>query len=350
MENNTQEHSCCHESPKKWVWYKDRLLVTLAGLGLFLFFGTFVPLLKPFNLAFWHYTRMVWWAIALGLILGGVMDYYIPQTYISKFLAQKRKRTIFYSVGLGFLMSACSHGILALSMELHKKGAGGPAVVSFLLASPWTNLPVTLLLIGFFGMKGILIIISALIVALSTGLIFQKLETLGWIEKNPHSVSVEEDFSVREDIKKRWQAWHFSAAEFQSTIFGISRGVWQLSEMVLWWILIGFTLTGLVAAYVPPSFFHHFLGPSFSGLLGTLFFAIILEVCSEGTAPLAFEIYRQTGAFGNGFVFLMAGVATDYTEIGLIWTNLGKKTAFWMIGICVPQILFLGWIFNALFC
>jgi len=33
----------------------------------------------------------------------------------------------------------------------------------------------------------------------------------------------------------------------------------------------------------------------------TLIVATIMEVCSEGTAPLAFELYRQTGAFGNAF-------------------------------------------------
>jgi hypothetical protein len=42
----------------------------------------------------------------------------------------------------------------------------------------------------------------------------------------------------------------------------------------------------------------------------------------------------------------MAGVATDYTEIGLIWHNIGKKTALWLPIITVPQILILGLIFN----
>jgi len=84
------------------------------------------------------------------------------------------------------------------------------------------------------------------------------------------------------------------------------------------------------------------------GLVITLFFATIIEVCSEGSSPLAFEIYSQTGAFGNSFIFLMAGVATDYTEIGLIWHNIGKKSALWLPIITVPQILLLGYIFNIL--
>ncbi|MCK5261263.1 MAG: hypothetical protein KAJ44_03710, partial [Thermoplasmatales archaeon] len=88
--------------------------------------------------------------------------------------------------------------------------------------------------------------------------------------------------------------------------------------------------------------------PTVMGLLVTLFFATIIEVCSEGSSPLAFEIFNQTGAFGNSFTFLMAGVATDYTEIGLIWHNIGKKAALWLPIITVPQVLILGYLFNTL--
>ena len=67
---------------------------------------------------------------------------------------------------------------------------------------------------------------------------------------------------------------------------------------------------------------------------------------SEGSSPLAFEIYRQTAAFGNAFVFLMAGVVTDYTEIGLLWTNVGKRVALFLPLIAVPQVIVLGIVAN----
>jgi uncharacterized membrane protein YraQ (UPF0718 family) len=89
-----------------------------------------------------------------------------------------------------------------------------------------------------------------------------------------------------------------------------------------------------------------FFGPSFGGLLLTLLFATIIEVCSEGSAPIAFEVFNKVGTLGNPFVFLMAGVVTDYTEIGLIWTNIGKKTAIWLPIITVPQVLLVGFLFN----
>ena len=91
------------------------------------------------------------------------------------------------------------------------------------------------------------------------------------------------------------------------------------------------------------------MGPTFIGMLVTLGVATIIEVCSEGTAPMAFEIFKQTGALGNSFVFLMAGVVTDYTEIGLLWHNVGRKTAIWLPIITVPQVILFGIAANIIF-
>ena len=125
-------------------------------------------------------------------------------------------------------------------------------------------------------------------------------------------------------------------------------GFISLANMVLWWILIGILAASIIGAYIPEHWFMEYMGPNLTGMLVTLAFSTVLEVCSEGTSPLAFEIFNKTAALGNPFVFLMAGVATDYTEIGLLWTNIGKRTAIWLPVVTVPQILLLGMWFNTL--
>lgn len=338
-------HPCCE--PKRW--YQKKVWWVVGGSFFTGVWSLGISFLRPFSEAFWGYIRAIGWPVFLGLVVGGLIDRYIPKEYIAKLLSYPKKRTVFYATSLGLLASACSHGILALSMELHKKGASGPAVVSFLLASPWANFPVTLLLIGLFGAKGILIILAAVLVALTTGLIFQQLDQRGWIEKNKNTTPFDLSFSVRTDLKKRVAAYRFTAGQLKQDLVGITRGTLQLAEMVLGWVTFGVVLASLAQAYVPSHLFQTYLASSFRGLLMTLLFATVLEVCSEGTAPLAFEIYRQTQALGNSFVFLSAGVLTDYTEIGLVWLNLGKKTALWMVAVGVPQILILGYLFNRFF-
>lgn len=341
--------SCCQESSKKKNLFLNKSFIAIAVMALLISLSCCWPALAKFRENTLMVVHMVWWAVGLGFILGGLLDRFIPREYISHLLAQKKKRSIFYATLLGFLMSACSHGILALSVELHKKGASTPVVVSFLLASPWANMPITLMLLGFFGLKAFYIILGALFVAFTTGVVFQFLESQQMIEKNQNTIIMEEGYSVIKDIRRRWMERVFSWRNLKTDAWAVLKAAIALADMTLWWILIGIGLSGLAAAFIPAEWFHRYMGASGLGLLATLGLATVMEVCSEGTAPLAFEIYKQTGAFGNAFVFLMAGVVTDLTEIGVIWSNVGKKAAIWIPIVAVPQVILLGIIANCLF-
>lgn len=346
MERHAQA-DCCHPKSKSPFLNKNVIAFLITG-ALVLISYVWTPL-SLFRHHLWEYFRQIWWAVLLGFLVGGLLERYVPKEYISSLLAQKKKRTILTAVLFGFLMSACSHGILALSIELHKKGASTPVVVSFLLASPWANLPITLMLLGFFGWKALYIILGALGIAITTGLIFQILEKKHWIESNPNTIAVEEGYSIRQDLKERFGKKRVDARLFKTDVAAVLKGAWQLADMTLWWIVLGVVLSGLAGTLIPSHVFDRFMGPTFMGLVATMILATVLEVCSEGTAPLAFEIFKQTGAFGNAFAFLMGGVVTDLTEIGLIWYNVGKRTALWMPLVALPQVFLLGYLANILF-
>jgi len=337
----------------KKPWYKEKLCQELLVLlVLFVINMMILPLgitlLNEFWVGFYEYLLLIWWAIVLGFVIGGIIDYLVPSEYISKFLSRPEKKTIGWAVVLGFLMSACSHGILAISMEFYRKGASVPAVIAFLMASPWANLPITLLLFSFFGINAFLIIISAIVIAVFTGLIYQVLDRKGWIERSKHTSHVSKDFSVKADMKNRWASYkkNQDPAKASKLIKGVGNGAWSLTKMVMWWILLGMIFASAARAFIHPELFISYLGPTLLGLAVTLVVAMIIEVCSEGSAPFAFEIFRQTGALGNSFTFLMAGVATDYTEIGIIGSNIGKRAAILLPIVTVPQIIILGYIFN----
>jgi len=310
-------------------------LKIIGGVFLIVFVASFHPILTPLNESLISYLKLIWWAILLGFLIGGLIDYFVPEEFIYKYLGQKKKRSLLFAVIAGFLMSACSHGILAIAMQLYKKGASIPAVITFLLATPWANLPVTILLFGFFGWKALLFILAAMVIALITGGIFMILEKIGWIEQSKHI-----------DFKADYEWLNIKKFDLKKSTKGVFKGAVSLANMVLWWILIGFLLAAVIGAYVPDHIFMNYFGPGIWGLLLTLAFATIIEICSEGSAPIAFEIFSKVGALGNPFIFLMAGVATDYTEIGLIWTNIGKKTAIWLPIVTVPQILIVALLFN----
>lgn len=333
---NTATH-CCHGGgqPDNKIPPVNRKLAIIGGIFFAIFLVSFLPAFAALNESMLAYLRIVWWAVLIGLFLGGVIDYFVPDGFIVRALGKRSKMTLVNAVIAGFLMSACSHGILAIAIQLYKKGASVPAVITFLLASPWANLPMTVLLFGFFGWKGILFVGGAMIIALITGLVFTALDQLGWIEGSAEGVQAE---NISWDRVRNFK--------FRESAKGVAAGSMSLANMVLWWILIGILAAAIIGAYVPEHWFMQYLGPDFTGMVVTLLFATVLEVCSEGTSPIAFEIFNKTAALGNPFIFLMAGVATDYTEIGLLWTNIGRRTAIWLPVVTVPQILIFATLLN----
>ena len=285
--------------------------------------------------------------LLVGLLIGGLIDHFVPKEYIVHLLAGQRKRVIARATLIGFLASTCSHGCLALALELHRKGASIPAVVSFLLASPWANMSLTLIILSLFGLKGLAIVICALVISLITGLIFQQLALRNLIEANPNMIEVSEGFSIRQDFISRWHVYAWTRQQMVHDGRGVLHGALSLGRMVLGWVQLGLVMSALLGALVPHDALMRFFGPSMGGLLLTLLAATIIEVCSEGTAPLAFELYRHTGALGNAFAFLMGGVVTDYTELAAFWANIGRRTVLWMLLITLPLVIILGWCLNA---
>lgn len=337
--------SCCPPTVRP-RWWRSHAVWGLGLIAATLAIGHRWAAARPIADALWRYLAQAGWAVALGLVLGGLVDHYVPKEYITVWLTGHRRRTIATAAGLGFLASSCSHGCLALSMELYRKGASVPAVITFLLASPWASVSLTLLLISLLGWGGVVMVLVALAVAVVTGLIFQQLERRGRLDRNPHTVAVAPGFSLWQDLAQRLRQRSWRPAALVEDGRGIGRGIWALAEMVVLWVALGFILGAVLGTVIPQGWWSRWLGPTPLGLLVTLGVATVLEVCSEGTAPLAVTLYRQTGALGNAFAFLMGGVVTDYTELSLVWANLGRRTVFWLLAVTLPQVFVVGWLLN----
>ena len=322
-----------------WVWVPaSGLLIATAWM--------WAPPATAVSAIYLGYVKKIIGPLFLGLGIGGLIDRFVPKTHIVALLSGSRKRVIARSTVLGVLASACSHGCLALSMELYRKGASTAASLSFLLASPWANFSLTLLLIGLFGIKGLVLVAAAMLVAFMTGLVFQRLEARGIIPPNPHAHGVAAAPMEWREIARQVRGYRWSRRQVAQDVRGVWRGMLPLGRMVMGWVQIGLILSAVIGATVPHQLFTRWLGPTPLGLLTTLLAATALEVCSEGTAPVAFELYRHTGALGNAFVFLVAGVVTDVTELGAVWATMGRRTVGWLLAIALPLVLALGLVLN----
>ena len=175
------------------------------------------------------------------------------------------------------------------------------------------------------------------------GLLFDYFVSRNVLPKNSQKADIPEDFQFWANAKKGLRETKYSRQFFISMFVS---GVKE-SRMVLRWILFGVLLASLVRAFISPEHFGTYFGPTLAGLGLTVLVATILEVCSEGSTPIAADLLTRANAPGNGFAFLMTGVSTDYTEIMVLKdTTRSWKIALFLPLLTVPQVLLVAWLLN----
>jgi uncharacterized membrane protein YraQ (UPF0718 family) len=216
--------------------------------------------------------------------------------------------------------------------------------MAFLVASPWNSFSLTLILAGLIGWKWMLTFTAiSMVIGILTGWIADILVNRGKLPGNPNTRDLPDDFRYRPAFKEALT----TVIPTRANLKGMFTAGLKDSRMILRWIFFGVVLTAAIRAFVPNSFFTGFFGPTIVGLLLTLLVTTLIEVCTEGSSPIAADLLTRAAAPGNAFVFLMAGAATDYTEMLVLReTTKSWKAALALPLITIPQVLFIGWIMN----
>lgn len=286
----------------------------------------------------------MWWGVAIGVVMMALLGR-VPREFVMSALGTQRgTRGIVRATLAGVLLDLCSHGVLMVGAKLYERGASTGQVMAFLISSPWNSLSLTLILIALIGLPWTLGFIAlSMLIAVITGVLFDHLVARGTLPANRNRHDLPADFRFWAEARTQFSAAKFDRRFVTETIVD---GIRE-SRMVMRWILFGVVLACLLRAFVPLEMFNSYFGPTLLGLAVTVTAATLIEVCSEGSAPLAADIFSRAGAPGNSFAFLMGGVATDYTEIMVLKdTTHSLKIALFLPLISLPQVILLAWLIN----
>ena len=182
-----------------------------------------------------------------------------------------------------------------------------------------------------------------MIIAIISGWIFNKLVDIKVLPSNGYSIDLPSDFNFMAELKSQLSSVKYRPKLFIEILWEGLIG----SKIVIRWTFFGIIVASLIRAFVPTEHFQDFFGPSLFGLAMTVIAATVIEVCSEGSTPIAADILTRANAPGNSFAFLMTGVATDYTEI----MSIKSVTKSWWIAlflplVTVPHVVFVAWLIN----
>jgi len=287
----------------------------------------------------------MWWSLALSIVFVGILDR-IPREMVTSILGRGNNLAgILRATAAGVLLDLCSHGILMVGMKLYERGASLGQVMAFLIASPWNSISLTLILIALIGPGWtVLFIVMSMFIALTAGLMFIGFVNRGVLPENANETDLPADYHFFTEVKASLSGFRPNRAFWTETLKDGFTG----SRMVMRWIMFGILLAGAVRAFISADDFANYFGASLGGLGLTLLAATVIEICSEGSTPLAADLVTRAHAPGNGFTFLMAGVATDYTEIMSIKdTTSSWRVALFLPLLTVPQVLIIGWLMNS---
>lgn len=353
----TTTPSCCapkhdghgheHKQKRDWMLLVCGTLVAAGYIG-----GMFFEeALRPYEYAhhFAHgvveFVNVMWWGVLIGIFFLGLLSK-TPREFIMSALGTNTGvKGIFRATMAGVLLDLCSHGVLMVGAKIYERGASIGQVMAFWIATPWNSLSITVILFLLIGIWWtLLFIVLSLAVAVFTGLIFDTLVARGTLPANPNKHIIDPNFRFWREARAGLKRVNWTPSLFKEMV---ADGVME-SRMVMRWLLFGIVLAAALRVFLTPDDFQQYFGPTMLGLSATVLFATILEVCSEGSAPIAADLFNRGGAFGNAFAFLMAGVSTDYTEVMVIReTTKSWKIALFLPLITLPQIVILGMILNA---
>lgn len=351
---STVQTSCCPtkdengKTPTDWIMWVSCTFVAVMAV-LFFSFGHAESSVFPEWLGIMSHTSVemmgaMWWGIVLGIVLVGWLNRIPREVVIATLGPGHTKRGIFRATVAGLMLDLCNHGILMVAMKLYERGASLGQVMAFLIASPWNSFTLTLILFGLVGVGWTLAFITfSMVIAWLSGMLFDRMEMNGTLPMNPNKQDLPEDYKVWPELKSLYKHADYS---FSATGTMLKDGIVG-AKMVIRWIMFGIVLVAFVRAFVPPEVFETWFGASVAGLFLTLLAATIIEVCSEGSTPIAADLVNRAGAPGNAFTFLMAGAATDYTEIMAVKdTTRSWKIALYLPLLTVPQVLIIGYFMN----
>jgi hypothetical protein len=324
----------CHEhkSSFDYLLWISLLIIVVSYIAHWLFADQLMNMayIHHFTEAIFTQTNTIWYGILIGMLFVGFLEQ-VPREFVMKVLGKGGTlQGVVRATLAGMLFDLCSHGILLVAGKLYERGASLGQVMAFLIASPWNSISLTIILFTLIGVPWTLVFIAgSLFIALISGVLFDYAVRTKKLPDNPNQYNNSE-FAFWAEAKTRFTQMHFDLTFFKKVLMDAVSG----SEMIMRWLLLGLILAALSRAFIPTDHFAQYFGPTYIGLMVTLLAATVIEVCSEGSVPIAADIFIRAHAPGNAFAFLMTGVSTDYTEVLV----LRQMTGSWKIAFCLPLI------------
>ncbi|MGE4194427.1 MAG: permease [Pseudodesulfovibrio sp.] len=296
--------------------------------------------------ALWHEAAMTtlglfwmaFWAFGLGYLISSMIQVFVTRSRMKRGMGDASARSVGLATFFGFISSSCSFAALSTTRSLFAKGAGLVPALAFMLSS--TNLVVELgIIIGVFlswqfvvgeyagGILLVLIMWAVVRVTLPKGL-----------ENRAREHAREQTGDEDEDGGQDWRRLIGSREGWRRVAH---RYVMEW-DMVWKDVTIGFTVAGIISAFVPRAFFQALFissdaaDPAFWQVLAQAVVgpvaAFFTFIGSMGNIPLAAVLFSNGVSFAGVMAFIFSDLVV-FPVLRIQARYYGWKMALYLLGV-----------------
>ncbi len=268
---------------------------------------------------------MAFWAFALGYLISSLIQVLVTRRRMQKMMGERGPKSMALGTFFGFISSSCSFAALSTTRALFQKGSGLAPAMAFMLSS--TNLVIEL------GIVIAIFLSWQFVVGEYVGGVLLILFAWLFIRMFYPKKLVSE---ARERLDKEHENGDEKNTDWQKKISTLSGWEEIAQTYVMEWnmvwkdVLIGFTIAGVISAFVPASFFTTlFIGSGSESAQDPGFLAVLSQtligpvaafftfIGSMGNIPLAALLYGH----GVSFAGVMAFIFSDLVVFPVLRIN-----------------------------
>ena len=304
--------------------------------------------LKQWGEAAYTTTGFFWmalWAFILGYIISSMIQVFVTEKRMQKTMGENEKKSVLLGTFFGFISSSCSFAALASTKSIFKKGASFVSSIAFLLAS--TNLVIELGIIIsiFLGWQFVVgEYVGGILLILICWVLIRIINPKKLIEKARKNLEGQDDDEMEDS--KDWKK-HIQQEDSWARVAKKYKMEWQ---MVWKDVTVGFTIAGIVAAFVPDSFFQTLFINSGQGKTDFTFLEVMEHIVvgpvaafltfigSMGNIPLAALLFGK----GVSFAGVMAFIFSDLVVFPVLRINAkyyGWKMSFFIVFLLFTALI-----------
>ena len=286
--------------------------------------------LNAFLRHFWQTSLVLAPALALGLLIAGLLHVFVKKEKILSHLGKPGFVSCLKATLAGIPIPLCSCGVIPAALGLRRDGASRGAATSFFISTPQTgvdSISVTWALLGF--PITLAKVITALIAGVVGGTMVDATDRSGLPE------NIAPECILTEQGSRLSRIWRYSFNTIFRDIYGS--------------LLFGITVSALIMLFIKPGQLADvdlLQGPL--GLFAALAIGIPMYVCSVASVPIAAGLIHAGFPVGSALVFLVAGPATNVATISVIRKSFGNRVFIIYLLTVVVTSLGAGLILNNL--